>query len=322
MAEFASGSERLELIRLLEAHGASGETAIPLLKEFLRHGDQAVRRAAMRGIAATQSGKGLEILRPFLIDGVPVEESTEAALALATMNLAETTPVLMAALEASREPVLREHLVDALVSRPTEESAPFISSFLGRPEIPVEEKQNLLRMSGLNNTITDQALAAWMDSPEESLRLGAYQGLTMVSESRQSDRLVAKLSLESDSENRALIYEAWGNQMDANPSQLAKFADSEADPAVRLRALKAWTESGARQNLALASDSPSQARLEELRDMALAHTDFGERRVALFALGNVSQEPAVQTLLGEIARESGSEKIRALALGLLRNAEN
>jgi hypothetical protein len=49
----------------------------------------------------------------------------------------------------------------------------------------------------------------------------------MVSESRQSDRLVAKLSLESDSENRALIYEAWGNQMDANPSQLARF---EVDP--------------------------------------------------------------------------------------------
>ncbi len=317
---FRSGSQRMELMRLLETYGAEGAASLSLLREFLGHGDQAVRRAAMRGVAATQSPQALEILQPYLADSVSIEESTEAALALATMNLPQVTPVLISALEASREPVLREHLVDALVSRPPAESHPFIDYFMGRADIPAEEKQNLLRMSGLNNTIASEELSKWLDSQVEPLRLGAYQGLALVSESRKAKELTAKLPLETDSGIRSLVYEAWGNQMDANPSEIVRMADSETEEAVRLSALKAWTESSARQNLSLSSHAGNLARLEELQNIALEHPDLSLRRVALFALGHVRYDPAAQDALAVIVQKSGSEKIRSLAVGLLQGA--
>jgi HEAT repeat protein len=316
---FDSPAERLELMRLLQQAGQEGISALPLLKEALGHEDQDVRRAAMRGLAATQSQEAIALLKEYLSDEMAIEESTEAALALATMNSPEITPLLERSLEGSSEPVLREHIVDALVSRPAFEVAAFIDSFLARTDVPVEEKQNLLRMTGLNNTRPSEFLAAYLQSPDESLRLGSYQGLALVSESRQTQFLMPKVALEPDPFNRSLVYEALGNQLDASPVALAALADSEKDDYAQLRALKAWTESASRQNLPLAVDSGSAARITKLQEAALSHPDFAERRVALFALGFARNDPAARGAIGRIAQDSGSEKIRALARGLLSN---
>jgi hypothetical protein len=126
-----------------------------------------------------------------------------------------------------------------------------------------------------------------------------------------------KVALEQDPFNRSLVYEALGNQLDASPVALAALADSEKDDYAQLRALKAWTESASRQNLPLAVDSGSAARITKLQEAALSHPDFAERRVALFALGFARNDPAARGAIGRIAQDSGSEKIRALARGLL-----
>jgi HEAT repeat protein len=314
---FRSSAERLELMRLLQEIGQQGPVALPLLGDALKHKDQEVRRAAMRGLAATQSQEAIALLQDFLNDGTAIEESTEAALALATMNSSEVTPLLERSLEGLSEPVLREHIVDALVSRPAAEVAVFIDSFLARADIPVEEKQNLLRMTGLNNTKPAEFLAGYLQSPNESLRLGSYQGLALVSESRQTQSLMPKVSIEQDPFNRGLVYEALGNQLDASPVTLAALADSERDDYAQLRALKAWTESAARQGTPLSTDPGSAARIAKLQEAALNHTDFAERRVALFALGFARNDPAAKEAIGRIAQESESEKMRALAHGLI-----
>lgn len=315
--EFTSPAERLELMRLLQELGGHGINALPLLKEALNHPDQDVRRAAMRGLAATQSPEAIPLLQTYLSDNTAIEESTEAALALATMENPSVTPLLQGALEQSKDPVLREHIVDALVSRQPAEVGSFVDSFLSRADVTPEEKQNLLRMAGLNNTKPSEFLATQIQSPEESLRLGAYQGLALVSESRQTQTLMPKVISERDPFNRALVYEALGNQIDANARALGALADAESDSYARLRALKAWTESAARDGLPLAGDSASSARVAELQRAALSHPDLAERRVALFALGLVRQDATARPAIESIAQESTSEKIRALARGLL-----
>jgi HEAT repeat protein len=318
---FASPSERLELMRLLQSLGEHGSDALPVLKDALAHTDQDVRRAAMRGLAATQSQEAIAVLQTYLSDSIAIEESTEAALALATMANPSVTPLLQGALEQSKDAVLREHIVDALVSRPPAEVDIFVDSFLARPDIALEEKQNLLRMSGLNNTKPAEFLAAHIQSTDELLRLGAYQGLALISESRQAQTLMPRVAIERDPFKRALVYEALGNQIDANARALGALADAESDSYARLRALKAWTESVGRENLPLAGDSTSPARVDELQDAALSHPDFAERRVALFALGFARHDSTVRPAIERIAQESTSEKIRALAAGLLANPE-
>lgn len=317
LRSYASPRERLELMRLLQEYGNNGEAALPLLEEFLRHPDQDVRRAAMRGLAPTRSPQAIAELQKYLSDSVAIEESTEAALALATMQDTRVTPILQGALENARDATLREHIVDALVSRPPAEVDLFVDSFLARPDVAAEEKQNLLRMSGLNNTKPAEFLAAQLQQSEESLRLGAYQGLALVSESHQANTLMPRVASEKDPFNRALVYEALGNQIDANAGALGALADAETDSYARLRALKAWTESSGRENLPLAADSESPARVAELKGAALSNPDFAERRVALFALGLVRHDPTARSAIERVAEDSTSSKIRALARGLL-----
>jgi hypothetical protein len=271
----------------------------------------------MRGLAATQSQAAIPVLQSYLDDNISIEESTEAALAQATMDNPSFTPLLQGALEQSRDTVLREHIVDALVSRPPSEVDLFVDSFLARADVAPEEKQNLLRMSGLNNTKPAEFLTAQIQNPNESLRMGAYQGLALVSESRQTPALTPRVAAEKDPFDRALVYEALGNQTDANTRALGSLADAETDSYARLRALKAWTESAGRENFPLAGDSASPTRVAELQAAALSHPDFAERRVALFALGFARRDSVVRPAIERIAQESTSEKIRDLAQGLL-----
>lgn len=314
---FASAGERLELMRLLQGYGSNGVSALPLLEEFLRHPDQDVRRAAMRGLAATQSQEAISELQKYLSDSVAIEESTEAALALATMQDSRVAPILQGALENARDATLREHIVDALVSRPQVEVETFINAFLQRSDVGLEEKQNLLRMTGLNSTKSAEFLGSFLDNPNEQLRHGAYQGLALVADSRLTQSLMPKIKTETDPSDRALVYEALGNQLDANPPSLGALADAEADDYARLRALKAWTEAAGREGVSLSADPASPPRIAELQDAAINHPDFAERRVALFALGFVRQDAAARAALERVADTSQSEKIRALALGLL-----
>ena len=316
---FKSPTERFELMKSLQSYGANGSSSLHLLEEFLRHPDQAVRRAAMRGLASTQTPEAILLLQSYLSDNVTIEESTEAALALASMDNPSVTPILQTALEKTRGATLREHLVDALVSRRPSEVATFIDAFLQRSDVEPEEKQNLLRMTGLNSTKSADFLAGFVASNEEHLRHGAYQGLALISESRLTQRLIPKIQTEKDPADRALIYEALGNQLDADPVSLGALADVENDDHARLRALKAWTASAGRHGVLISSDPAALPRVGELKNAAINHPDVAERRVALFALGFVKNDALARTAIQQVAQDTKSEKIRALALGFLAN---
>jgi HEAT repeat protein len=321
LAGFALPSQRSELMRLLQSYGGMGPSSLPLLLEFLGHHDQDVRRASMRGIAATQAEGAVAVLAGYLRDGVAIEESTEAALALATMEREAATSSLIDALEPAKDAVLREHIIDALAARPPAQNSAFIDGFLRGANTAPEEKQNLLRMAGLNDSKTSAYISAFLWDPSEPVRLGAYQGLAVVTGSRQYNALRGKLDTEKNPFNRGLVYEALGNQQDADTATLGLLADSEPDSYTRLRALRAWSESLGRAKNPLQADPKSAQRLSELVDAAMNHGDFSERRFALLSLAMLGHDPAAKTAVAKVAAESDSKKIGTLARGILEKIQ-
>ena len=143
--------------------------------------------------------------------------------------------------------------------------------------------------------------------------------MALVSDSRLTQTLLPKVKTESAPENRALVYEALGNQHDVNPIDLGLLADSEQSQHARLRALKAWTEAACRQNTQLSLDLAYASRISELKEAALNHDDFAERRVALFSLAYVKNDPFARSAIDVISKESDSVKIRGLARGMLNS---
>lgn len=308
-----------ELIKALQNFGRHGEGALALLEEFLSGDTQEVRRAAMRGLAMTESAKAITRLKSFLREDLAIEESTEAALALGHMKSPAVTPLLAGALGQIKESVLREHLLDSLAARPWSESGPFIEGFLAQGQASSPEKQNVLRMLGLEDSVNADYLGKYLTQSDEALRLGSYQGLALASDSKLTAPLIEQLSAEQDASTRLLIYEALGNQLNADPATLLALASSENDASAKLRALKAWTDVTGRQELQLEASPTILASLETLRQTAMDCPDYGERRVALFALGALRADPIVQNILTSISQTSTSPKIQALAGGLLRN---
>ncbi len=311
-----------ELIKALQNFGRHGEGSLALLEDFLSADAQEVRRAAMRGLAMTESAKAIARLKAFLREDLAIEESTEAALAMGHMKSPAVTALLETALGQIKESVLREHLLDAMAARPWSQSGPFIEGFLAQAQAPSSEKQNVLRMLGLEDSINADYLGKYLTSTDEALRLGSYQGLALASDSKLSAPLVEQLSAESDASARLLIYEALGNQLDGDPVALLALASSESDTSAKLRALKAWTDVTGRQELPLEGSPNILASLEQLRQTAMDCPDFTERRVALFALGALRADPIVQNILTSISQTSTSPKIQALAGGLLRSGSH
>jgi hypothetical protein len=313
-----SSSERSELLNLLQRHGEFGDAALPLLFSALQHPDQMMRLVAMRGIAATQTHRAVSCLLGYISDSVAVEESTEAALALATVQLPHVSRVLQSTLETTRGAVLREHLVDAIVSRAESESGVFIDTFLRRQDVASEEKENLLRMIGLNNSKPAEFLVGYLYDSDDSLRDGALRGLSLLAESRAATVLLSLMASETDSVRRGEYYGALGNQMDASPEVVGALADTEKDDRTRIRGLKAWCELLARRGIDNHVDDNTESRVQFLTGVAIAHPDVSERRAALIAIALVRRHPLAERALVEVIDRSDSLKIRMLATGFLR----
>jgi len=306
---YASPREKARYLDLLEAYGSRGSEAVPYLTTVLNDPDQEIRRAAMRGLGRTETAKAEAILVSYAKDGVAIEESTEAALVLGQMASPGVTGKLQELLRQSRDPVLREHLVDALAGRPWEQTQGFFSGHLRNPNVAAEEKQNALAMLGMRDTAPAEILtAALLDSAEE-MRAGAYQGLAWRSETSESPKIRKSLAREKDPGLRSLAYEAWGNQLDASRSEILSAYRSETDEGVKLRALKAWAQAYGRTR---GTDSFIPQAVHSLEQVAMNDRDPGERRQALLALKALGREES-RAALFRISETNSLKRVRDLA---------
>jgi hypothetical protein len=249
-------------------------------------------------------------------DGVAIEESTEAALVLGQMKNPAITGKLQGLLGQSRDPVLREHLVDALAGRPWEQTQAFFSSHLRNPNVAVEEKQNALAMLGMRDTAPAEVLTRALGDAQEEVRAGAYQGLAWRNETSESQKIRMALVRETDTGVRSMGYEAWGSQTDANRHEILQEYRKENVSEVRLRALKAWARAYGRD------PAVNEAFLGEavvtLEQVAMSDRDPGERREALNAL-QATRSEAAREALQRIAENNTLRRVRDLAETMSRS---
>ena len=296
-------------LQLLEGYGFRGAEAVPNFRTVLNDPDQEIRRAAMRGLGRTETAEAESILMSYAKDGVAIEESTEAALVLGQMGNSSVTGKLQELLRQAQDPVLREHLVDALAGRPWEQTQPFFSAHLRNQNVPLEEKQNALAMLGMRDTAPAGVLTGALGDSNEEVRAGAYQGLAWRNETMESAKVRSSLKRETDSGLRSLAYEAWGNQLDANRSEILATYRSETDEGVKLRALKAWAQAYGRTR---GTDSFIPQAVHSLEQVAMNDRDPGERRQALLALKALGREESRAALL-RISETNSLQRVRDLA---------
>jgi hypothetical protein len=246
-------------------------------------------------------------------DGVAIEESTEAALVLGQMTNPAVTGKVENLLSQARDPVLRDHLVDALAGRPWEQTSRFFTEHLKNPNIGVEEKQNALAMLGMRDTAPAVFLTDALGDAREEIRAGAYQGLAWRNDTAESEKIRSSLLRETDSGLRSLGYEAWGNQSDASRDEILANYRKETSPEVRLRALKAWARTYGRNPTAGELFLPEA--VSRLEQVAMTDRDPGERREALKAL-QVTRTKEGNEALQRIGEGNSDHRIRELAYRL------
>lgn len=307
---FKTPQEKRNYLRLLEGYGFRGAEAVAFLKTALNDPDQEVRRAAMRGLGRTETAEAELILMAYAKDGVAIEESTEAALVLGQMTNPAVTGKIENLLSQARDPVLRDHLVDALAGRPWEQTSRFFTEHLNNPNVSSEEKQNALAMLGMRDTAPAGVLTGALGDSKEEVRAGAYQGLAWRNETAASQKIRISLLRETDAGVRSLGYEAWGNQIDASRGEILGEYRKEASPKVRLRALGAWARVYGRSPTA---DEPflSEA-ISSLEQVAMADQDPGERKEALVGL-EATRTKEGNDALQRIAKGNSNQRIRELA---------
>jgi len=307
---FKTPQEKRNYLRILEGYGFRGAEAVAFVKTALNDPDQEVRRAAMRGLGRTETPEAESILMSYAKDGIAIEESTEAALVLGQMNNLAVTGKIENLLSQARDPVLRDHLVDALAGRPWEQTSRFFTEHLKNPNIGVEEKQNALAMLGMRDTAPIEILTGGLGDSKAEVRAGAYQGLAWRNETMESAKVKKSLTRETDAGLKGLAYEAWGNQIDAKCREIQADYRKETQPEVQLRALKAWARAYGRKPTE--GDSFATEALGKLEQVAMNDRDPGERKEALLGLQAVGSKES-KDALGRIAANNSSARIRNLA---------
>jgi len=310
---YATPRGKANYLQLLEGYGFRGSEAVPCLRAILNDPDQEIRRAALRGLGRTETAEAESILMSYAKDGVAIEESTEAALVLGQMGNPSVTGKLQELLRQAQDPVLREHLVDALAGRPWEQASRFFTEHLKNPNIGVEEKQNALAMLGMRDTAPAGVLTGALGDSNEEVRSGAYQGLAWRNETAASEKIKISLLRETDAGIRSLGYEAWGNQTDASRGEILANYRKETSPEVRLRALGAWARAYGRNPVASELFLPEA--VSTLEQVAMADRDPGERKEALKAL-QATRTKEGNDALQRIAEGSSDQRIRELAYRL------
>lgn len=291
------------------------QAAIPRLLEFLHDPDWQVRCAALRALALTGHPQAISLLASYLRDDIRIEESAQAALALAQMDLPGIADILQQGFHATRSPELREGLLQSLASLPAGDTEAFFLSYLQSSTAPPSEKAETLHALGFHKQAPLHWILSFLDSGDPILRAGAYRSLAARGDAFLGANLLPRVSKESDSTLRAELYSALGEQGDLSPAQLAQLATSESDPAARLRALKAWGRLTGRNPTAGEAARFSRSAIPVLVTTALENPDPGESRAALQALASARTAES-RAALQDIAARAASPSLARLARNL------
>ena len=308
---------------LLECIGESGRAeASALLKEYLSADAQPLRRAAIRGLAATGHPADSALLRDVILSQTtPIEETTEAALALGGAKTANAAGILVDAYSKNGPEELQQSILIGLSQRPFQESESFLRQMLADPQESSSRKKDTLESLGQFDSVKDTFFVPFLESPEVEVRRGAYQGIGKLAESQMGYLLLNYLQREKEVVARADLYEALCSKDSGNRTLLNQIANNETDPMIRLIAAKAVASSlqGAPEADPVVGLF-SRQWVPLLTESAL-HGNSEEGMQAVFALMTAQSLPVSQLALERIGAGAEDSKVRELAQKTLRRID-
>jgi HEAT repeat protein len=180
---------------LLESIGSSGRLeAGEFLKGYLGDPEQGMRRAAIRGLAATGREEDAQTIGSLMgKQGLAIEESTEVALALGGSRAPNATTILMQAYSKADRNELVQCLILGLAQRPFEQTQGFFQQMLGDSVTGSDRKKEVLSALGQFDSVKEDFFAPYLQSPDPEVRSGAYLGLGVLTEGNPGPRLLLSL---------------------------------------------------------------------------------------------------------------------------------
>ena len=230
---------------LLESIGSSGRPeASSFLQGYLGDADQGMRRAAVRGLAATGRAEDAQLLGQWMEQtGRPIEESTEVALALGGSRASNATSLLLQAYPKTERDELIQCLLLGLAQRPFSQTQAFFQGMLGNPATEADRKKEALMALGQFDSVKEDFFSPYLRSADPEIRSGAYLGLMVLSEGNPGPKLLVALQGETDPQARLSALEALGMQPSGDPWAMNRIALSEKEPMTRILAAKAVARS-------------------------------------------------------------------------------
>ena len=306
---------------ILESIGSSGRPeASAFLQEYLDDSEQGMRRAAVRGLAATGRAEDAQLLGQWMgQEGLAIEESTEVALALGGSRAPNATSILLQAYPKAERDELVQCLLLGLAQRPFAQTQAFFQGMLGDPVTEADRKKEALQALGQFDSVREDFFLPYLQNPDPEVRSGAYLGLGVLTEGNPGPRLLQSLSSEKDPQARLAALEALGMQPSGDPWAMNRIALAETDPLTRIVAAKAVARS-------LQGREPTDAAVvefgrvwaPELSRLAIEGSNQ-EGLQAVSALAIRRKSPEVRDALAKIAAQCQDTKVQAAAEKTLRD---
>lgn len=307
---------------LLESIGNSGRSeASEFLKGYLGDPEQGMRRASIRGLAATGREEDAQIIG-FLMgkQGLAIEESTEVALALGGSRAPNATTILLQAYSKADRSELVQCLILGLAQRPFGQTEGFFQQMMADSATGSDRKKEVLSALGQFDSVKEDFFAPYLHSPDPEVRSGAYLGLGVLTEGNPGPRLLMALQSESDPQVRLSLYEALGMKSSGDPWAMNRIALGEKEPIPRILAAKAVARS-------LQGREPTDAAVVEFGrvwapEMArLAIEGSNTEGLQAVSALRIRKSPEVKEALRQIASQSQDTKVKAAAQKALLGME-
>lgn len=307
---------------LLESIGSSGRPeASSFLRGYLSDAEQGMRRAAVRGLAATGRAEDAQFLVEWMgRPALAIEESTEVALALGGSRAPNATAILMQAYPKADRDELSQCLILGLAQRPFDQTQGFFRQLLGDPRTETDRKKDALQALGQFDTVQVDFFLPYLQSADPEVRSGAYQGLGSLAEGNPGPRLLVSLQSEKDPQARLALLESLGAQPSGDPWAMSRIAQAETEPLNRIMAAKAVARS-------LQGREPADAAVVEFGrvwapEMArLAIEGSNTEGLQAVSALRIRKSPEVREALRQISTRSQDTKVQAAAQKALLGME-
>jgi hypothetical protein len=307
---------------LLESIGSSGRLeASGILRDYLGDAEQGMRRAAVRGLAATGRAEDAEFLGEWMSrTALAIEESTEVALALGGSRAPNATSILLQAYPKAEREELAQCLILGLAQRPFGQTQAFFSQLLADSGTDTDRKKDALQALGQFDTVREDFFLPYLQSPDPEVRSGAYQGLGSLAEGNPGPRLLVSLQSEKEPQARLALLESLGAQPSGDPWAMNRIALAETEPLSRIVAAKAVARSlQGREATDAAVQEFGRVWAPELAKLAIEGSNT-EGLQAVSALSIRRKSPEVREALARIAATAEDTKVKAAAQKALQGS--